>query len=68
MLGEGSGLGSCPLEPNDVYLIQEHLSARTTLNLSPMTDGSEFLGLPVTFFYLFFYVCVLGLNLGSHAC
>ena len=32
------------MEPNDVYLILEHFSARTTLNLSPMTDGSGFPG------------------------
>lgn len=34
--------GSCLLEPNDVYFIQEHFCARMTLNLSPMTDGSGF--------------------------
>lgn len=42
--GWSSDLGSCLLEPNDAYLILEHFSARMTLNLSPMTDGSGFPG------------------------
>lgn len=44
--GRAGGPGSRPLkEPNDVGLLEEHVSARTTLNLSPMTDGSGFPGL-----------------------
>lgn len=50
MLGLGSEPGSCPLEPNDVYSIQEHFSAGTTPNLSPMTDGSGFPGWSLLYF------------------